>query len=441
MSVNDKLAIFEPLGGITGFYGGGGVFTKEVLSRLRDKLEFTLFPTLNSLRSTLGEDNFSEVCEKIHNSHFTFPTIIYNICEKEDNLKILKEPEKIISSYADELKDTRLIYKNGAFDKIIYSKANSKIELARNLWRRDIRYNNDYMVFVDEYYFSKKLDKPFAITIHMDLRPYLPGIKAIPYLRMFEEDPLYFIKRRFLHFNLLKVKRIFGLKNLRLIMTVCPGEAEVWKVPNDKLKVLYPSNGFQPSLLKFRKEEKEDYLIFFARLVFQKGIYDIPFILKELKEKISNVKLYIFGKFYSQNAKDKFFYMIEKFGLTGNIEYLGFLTDEEKYKIISKAKLLIYPSHDDNFPQVILESLAAGTPVVAYDIEGPRSVYKDFKAVKFVREFDFKAFAEEIIKVLKMNEEEYARLINDPKLIKFLEIHKWDNVADEVYKALNRLIN
>lgn len=38
------IGIFESIGGITGFYGGGGVFTKEVLPRLKDKLEFTLFP-------------------------------------------------------------------------------------------------------------------------------------------------------------------------------------------------------------------------------------------------------------------------------------------------------------------------------------------------------------------------------------------------------------
>jgi glycosyltransferase involved in cell wall biosynthesis len=49
---------------------------------------------------------------------------------------------------------------------------------------------------------------------------------------------------------------------------------------------------------------------------------------------------------------------------------------------------MIYPSHSDAFSLSILESLALGTSVVAYDIAGPKSVFTDLFAVKFSREFD-----------------------------------------------------
>jgi len=53
----------------------------------------------------------------------------------------------------------------------------------------------------------------------------------------------------------------------------------------------------------------------------------------------------------------------------------GFLPKEKYYETLARARALVYPSHSDSFSLVILESLAVGTPVVTYDIPGPRSVY------------------------------------------------------------------
>jgi Glycosyltransferase len=57
------------------------------------------------------------------------------------------------------------------------------------------------------------------------------------------------------------------------------------------------------------------------------------------------------------------------------VEYLGFVSQDKLIDVVSKAKVLVYPSHFDSFPLVILESLALGTPVIAYKIPGVRSVY------------------------------------------------------------------
>jgi len=42
-----------------------------------------------------------------------------------------------------------------------------------------------------------------------------------------------------------------------------------------------------------------------------------------------------------------------------------------------------------------------GTPVVAYDISGPKSVYNGLSAVKFVEEFNIKSMATEVVKIQK----------------------------------------
>jgi Glycosyltransferase len=87
---------------------------------------------------------------------------------------------------------------------------------------------------------------------------------------------------------------------------------------------------------------------------------------------------------------------------------------------------------------VILESLALGTPVVAYDIPGPKSVFSDLPGVLFVREFDVRGFALMVAHVLE-NYDYYLRLMHDKKLLDFIKLHtSWDLVAKQVIDLIKK---
>ncbi|MGC9106484.1 MAG: glycosyltransferase, partial [Thermoprotei archaeon] len=96
-------------------------------------------------------------------------------------------------------------------------------------------------------------------------------------------------------------------------------------------------------------------------------------------------------------------------------------------------KLFIYPTHVDGFSLAVLESLALGTPVVAYGIPAIRTVYSGLSAVKIVEEFDQEGAAKKAAEILSMSEKEIEDLMNEESLLKFLELHSdWDNVANAV---------
>ena len=58
-----------------------------------------------------------------------------------------------------------------------------------------------------------------------------------------------------------------------------------------------------------------------------------------------------------------------------NVEWLGAITDAERNARLRGATVLCAPSlHGESFGVVLLEGMAAGTPVVASDIEGYRNV-------------------------------------------------------------------
>jgi len=62
-------------------------------------------------------------------------------------------------------------------------------------------------------------------------------------------------------------------------------------------------------------------------------------------------------------------------GKGANVEWLGAVTDTERNSRLRGATVLCAPSlHGESFGVVLLEGMAAGTPVIASDIEGYRNV-------------------------------------------------------------------
>jgi len=151
---------------------------------------------------------------------------------------------------------------------------------------------------------------------------------------------------------------------------------------------------------------------------------ELPRIHRRIRDE-TGLRLVVTGRFSDESTKRAFGRAAEKEGLKlgEDIVLAGFLPREKYYEALARARTLVYPSHSDSFSLTILESLAAGTPVVAYDIPGPRGVYGGLPAVRFVREFDRRAMAEEAARLAKMPEEERRELVENERVTSFLNEH------------------
>ncbi len=108
-----------------------------------------------------------------------------------------------------------------------------------------------------------------------------------------------------------------------------------------------------------------------------------------------NLPLKIFGKAfagYGKELKDK---------AKENVEFLGEITDEEKYKFMKGAKAFVFASEDEDFGITPAEAEALGTPVIAFASGGTLETVVDNKTGIFFNELTIESLSEAIEKLNK----------------------------------------
>lgn len=120
-------------------------------------------------------------------------------------------------------------------------------------------------------------------------------------------------------------------------------------------------HGIDPDNFSFNEKSK-DYLVWLGRITKQKGIIEAITASKQ-----TNKKLIIAGII---NPRDQDFFETEvKPHIDGKqIEYIGSVDFEKKVELLKNAKALLYPiTWEEPFGLVMIEAMACGTPVVAYN--------------------------------------------------------------------------
>ncbi len=60
-----------------------------------------------------------------------------------------------------------------------------------------------------------------------------------------------------------------------------------------------------------------------------------------------------------------------------NVHFTGYLRGEPLARAMASADVFVFPSRTDTFGLVMIEALASGVPVAAYDVPGPRDIVTD----------------------------------------------------------------
>lgn len=178
-----------------------------------------------------------------------------------------------------------------------------------------------------------------------------------------------------------------------------------WQVEPHKLHVM--RNGvdltrFRPiPQLHARSElglQGDPLLISVGHMTERKGHHVAIDAAAELRRTHSNVKLVIVG---NGEEHDRLVAQTRRLGLEAHVQFSGSIPNAELHRWYSAADVLVLASSREGWPNVLLEAMACGTPVVATSIWGTPEVVQGSVAGRLVEQRDGAAFAAAVVDMLR----------------------------------------
>ena len=232
-----------------------------------------------------------------------------------------------------------------------------------------------------------------------------------------------------IHFSLTFGEKISGekvekykkqYKKYDKILTICDTMRDefVEILGMDKTKVELVYNPINLEIIRKKAEDvnpkygnylKENYFLQVSRLTQQKQPEHLVDIYYKLKQRGIKEKLYFIGN----GEKVKLIRQkIKEYNLEDDIILLGQI--ENPYPFFKNAKLFLHTAKYEGLPTVLLESLAFGTPVVAYDCPtGPKDILgKNSEYGELIPLNDKDTFVKRVYELIDNNEkyENYKKM-------------------------------
>ena len=130
-----------------------------------------------------------------------------------------------------------------------------------------------------------------------------------------------------------------------------------WDVPEDEVNVIYPPVDVESCSPDHA--DTKNYYFTVSRLRGHKRIGEIVEAFNQLAKDDGDYRLLVAGEGPDRDRLE---------GMAGeNVEFLGYVDEAEKYRLLSEAKAGIFNAENEDFGIVPIEFFASGTPVIGVD--------------------------------------------------------------------------
>jgi len=322
----------------------------------------------------------------------------------------------------------------GFFERIINSlKINTIIRPVR-IYNQIKSINPDIIISITDF------TNVFTIITKLLFRiktPLIISVRSNPILKYKNSNQIY---------NFL-IKLLYPLKKVNNIVAVSKKIQFIleknYRIKKNKLKTIY--NGINIEKIRKLKEEKiEEYKDLFnnnktkfitvGRLTEVKGHRYLINAFYKTKQEIENSILLIIG---FGPLRDKLEKLIKKKNLEDDIILLGL--QENPYKYMAKSDIFVLPSILEGFPNVLLEALACGTPIISTNCEsGPYEILDNNRYGFLTKTMDAEDLADKMIFLARNKEaiKKYSKLslmraenFNEEKFL-----NEWLNLIENYLK-------
>ena len=141
-------------------------------------------------------------------------------------------------------------------------------------------------------------------------------------------------------------------------------------------------------------EEHDNYLLFVGRLQPEKGVAEAVQVAKMTGEKLLIIGPPVTGEYWDKKIAP---YLGDK------IQYLGFVPRQELFKYYQRAKATLVPIQwEEPFGLILTESMACGTPVIAFDRGSVSEIVVEGKTGFIIKDNNLEAMADAVKKIDKI---------------------------------------
>lgn len=147
-------------------------------------------------------------------------------------------------------------------------------------------------------------------------------------------------------------------------------------------------------------QPKQDYLLYVGRFVDYKNPSHVLYVLKNVLNAYPNFKAIFVVPRSEKDCMDEFYRLVHEMRIGEHVEVKKSVSTEELRRLYAGAKVLVQPSYVEGQGIVVLESLASGTPVVAYNLEAYQGMLLDGDNSVLVEKGNMEALADGCLNIL-----------------------------------------
>lgn len=172
-------------------------------------------------------------------------------------------------------------------------------------------------------------------------------------------------------------------------------------------------------------------IVSMGRLQKKKGFDILIDAFVRVLEYYPNAKLFVAGG--DEGEEQNLHAQIERLGLKEKVFLVGAISGQDKIDFLANADLFALPSHNENFGNVYIESLAAGTPIVA-SLDTPWSEVEGANCGRWVKN-SVDETADAMIEILGRDREQMR--VNSKKAA---QKYAWKNIAIQFKELFDAMV-
>lgn len=240
-------------------------------------------------------------------------------------------------------------------------------------------YNKNNLV--KSIYFFKAIIKfillvPFYKIVHIHLSWKISALRKLPFFflaKLFGKKTLIHLHsgaEPIIDSNITKIyDYYFNKADVTILLAHSIKDQLSEKFTFKSAKVLY--NPCVTNHVAFFKKKKKS-ILFAGHINNNKGVFDLLLAFSNINKKYPEWKLIIAGS----GDIERLNFLIKKYGFNNQVEFLGWIRDQQKDETFSQVSIFCLPSYTEGFPMAVLDAWAYGLPVITTLVGGLPDILK-----------------------------------------------------------------